>query len=223
MDYSLPCSSIHGILQARILEWFAISFSKGSSWPRDQSHVSYVFCIGRLVLYHLHNLGMNEWMNESCSVVSNPLQLHGLSMECSRQEYWSGLPLPSPRNLSDPWIEAGSPAWQADSLPSELQGGLRSKSCSQPALVNKVLLEHSYTHSFAYLWLLLCYSGRVDISIDSIWPVNIRKCQFTENFTENSNNHWYEWTCSICIELLMDISTCWDGGLYFYFLLICTF
>jgi len=35
MDCSLPGSSIHEILQARILEWVAISFSKGSSWPRD--------------------------------------------------------------------------------------------------------------------------------------------------------------------------------------------
>ena len=35
MDCGLPGSSIHGILQARILEWVAISFSKGSSWPRD--------------------------------------------------------------------------------------------------------------------------------------------------------------------------------------------
>jgi len=34
MDYSLPSSSVHGILQARILEWVAISFSKGSSDPR---------------------------------------------------------------------------------------------------------------------------------------------------------------------------------------------
>ena len=35
VDYSLPGSSIHGILQARILEWVAISFSRGSSRPRD--------------------------------------------------------------------------------------------------------------------------------------------------------------------------------------------
>ena len=35
MDYSLPGSSVHGILQARILEWVAISFSRGSSWPRN--------------------------------------------------------------------------------------------------------------------------------------------------------------------------------------------
>jgi len=37
MDYSLPGSSVHGILQARILEWVAISFSRGSSQPRDQT------------------------------------------------------------------------------------------------------------------------------------------------------------------------------------------
>ena len=40
MDCSPPGSSVHGILQARILEWFAISFSKGSSQPRDRTCVS---------------------------------------------------------------------------------------------------------------------------------------------------------------------------------------
>ena len=49
MDFSPPGSSIHGILLARILEWAAISCSKGFSPPRDQTHVS---CIGWWVLYH---------------------------------------------------------------------------------------------------------------------------------------------------------------------------
>ena len=40
MDYSLPGSSGHGILQARILEWVAFPFSRGSSRPRDQTQVS---------------------------------------------------------------------------------------------------------------------------------------------------------------------------------------
>ena len=40
MDCSPPGSSIHGILQATILEWVAFSFSKESSWPRDQTQVS---------------------------------------------------------------------------------------------------------------------------------------------------------------------------------------
>ena len=41
------------------------------------------------------------------------------SMEFSRQEYWSGLPLPSPGDLPNPGIEPGSPALWADALPSE--------------------------------------------------------------------------------------------------------
>ena len=41
MEYSPPGSSVHGILQARILEWVAISFSKGSSQPRDWTWVSH--------------------------------------------------------------------------------------------------------------------------------------------------------------------------------------
>ena len=39
-DGSPPGSSVHGILQARILEWVAIFYSRGSSQPRDQTHVS---------------------------------------------------------------------------------------------------------------------------------------------------------------------------------------
>ena len=54
MDCSLPGSSVCGISQARILEWIAISFSRGSSQSRDQTHVP---CIGRQVLYLQHYLG----------------------------------------------------------------------------------------------------------------------------------------------------------------------
>ena len=42
------------------------------------------------------------------------------SMGFSRQDYWSGLPFPSPEDLPDPGIEPRSPSLQADSLPSEL-------------------------------------------------------------------------------------------------------
>ena len=48
-----------------------------------------------------------------CSLLVSP------SVEFSKQEYWSLLPFPSPGDLSDPGIEAGSPALQADSLPTE--------------------------------------------------------------------------------------------------------
>ena len=49
MNCSLPGSSVHGVSQARIMEGVAISFSRGSSQPSDQTCIS---CIGRQVLYH---------------------------------------------------------------------------------------------------------------------------------------------------------------------------
>ena len=49
MDCSLPGSSVHGISQARILEGVLISFSRGSSQPRDGTRIP---CIGRSILYH---------------------------------------------------------------------------------------------------------------------------------------------------------------------------
>ena len=45
MDYSPPGSSVHGILQVRVLEWVAIPLSRGSSKPRDQTWVSCI--VGR--------------------------------------------------------------------------------------------------------------------------------------------------------------------------------
>ena len=54
MDRSLPGSYIHGIFQARILEWVAISFFRGSSWPRDWTWFSLI--AGRL--YHLGHQGI---------------------------------------------------------------------------------------------------------------------------------------------------------------------
>ena len=49
MDCSLPGFSVHEIFQARILEWVAISISRGSSQPRDRICIS---CIDRQILYH---------------------------------------------------------------------------------------------------------------------------------------------------------------------------
>ena len=52
MNCSAPGSSVHGIFQASMLEWVGIYSSKGSFWPRDQTGVSSVFCIGRQIPYH---------------------------------------------------------------------------------------------------------------------------------------------------------------------------
>ena len=55
MDCSPPGSSVHGISQARILEWIVISFSRGSSQPRDQTLIS---CICKWILYHWAAIGL---------------------------------------------------------------------------------------------------------------------------------------------------------------------
>ena len=52
LEYSPPDSSVHGIFQARILEWVATSNSRESSQPRDQTHISCVSYIGRWILYY---------------------------------------------------------------------------------------------------------------------------------------------------------------------------
>ena len=52
IDCSPPGSSVHGTLQARILEWIATPSSRGPSRPKDRTCISYVSCIGRQVLYH---------------------------------------------------------------------------------------------------------------------------------------------------------------------------
>ena len=62
---------------------------------------------------------------QSCLTLCDPMDLaHQAppSMEFSRQEYWSGLPFPSPGDLPDPGIEPGSPTFWADALLSEPPG-----------------------------------------------------------------------------------------------------
>ena len=69
MDYNPPGSSVHGVLQARILEWVAMPFSRGPSRPRDHTHISYVSCIGRQAPYHQCHLGSpNKYWNIQCLI-----------------------------------------------------------------------------------------------------------------------------------------------------------
>ena len=66
VDRGLPGSSVHGIFQARILEWVAISYFRVSSQSEDQTRVSCVSCISRQILYHcttweaLHSASCNQ-------------------------------------------------------------------------------------------------------------------------------------------------------------------
>ena len=67
-DCSPPGSSVHGILQSRILEWVAMPPSRGSSWLGDRNRSSCISCIVKQVIYHWHHLG-------SPHRLSVPLQL----------------------------------------------------------------------------------------------------------------------------------------------------
>ena len=121
MDRSLPGSSVHRILQARTLEWVAIPFSRGSSWPRDQA---WAFCIashqGSLFTIKVKVKSLSRvWLFATPWTVAYQAPL---SLGFSRQECWRGLPFPSPGYLPNPGIEPGSPALQADALPSAPPG-----------------------------------------------------------------------------------------------------
>ena len=92
MDCSPPGSSVHGILQVRILEWVAVPFSRGFSTQGLNPGLPHC----RQILFHLSHQGsprILEWV-----------------------AYFS------PRDLSDPRIKLGSHPLQADSLPAELPG-----------------------------------------------------------------------------------------------------
>ena len=57
MDSNLPGSSDHGILQTRMLEQVAISYSRGFSWPRNRTHIFCISCTGKWILYHCPTWG----------------------------------------------------------------------------------------------------------------------------------------------------------------------
>ena len=82
--------TVHGILQARILEWVAFPFSTGSSQSSNQTQVS-----------HIAGGFFTSWATREA------------------QKYWSGQPMPSWMDLPNPGIEPESPASQVDSLPTE--------------------------------------------------------------------------------------------------------
>ena len=160
MDCSLLGSIVYAVSQLRILEWVAISSSRGSASPRNRTWVSQVSCIGKWILYHWATWGAQNTAAaaaaaakslQSCPTLCNPiggsppgstvpgiLQARTLewvaisfsnawkwkvkakllssvrllatpwtaahqappSMGFSRQEYWSGVPLPSPQNTA---------------------------------------------------------------------------------------------------------------------------
>ena len=134
VDCSPPGSSIHGILQARILEWVAISFSKThglyiySPWNSSGQNTG----AGSLAL--LQGIFPIQRSNQIFCIAGRFFTSWATR---EAQEYWSGWAIPSPADLLDPGIEPGSPALQADSLPTELSKIHHTFIISNPKLSNK--------------------------------------------------------------------------------------
>ena len=124
-DCSSPGSSVHGILQARIPEWTAM--------PPPGNLYTQEFNPRLLFLLHWQVSSLPLKVKVKVKLLSH-VQLFAtswtvayqapLSMRFSRQEYWSGLPFPSPGDLPDPGIEPRSPALESDALTSEPPGKL---------------------------------------------------------------------------------------------------
>ena len=91
MDCSLPGSSVHGVLQARILEWVSMPSSRGSSWPRDRTCVSYLSCVGRWVLYYWRHLRSHFIYTSGIWWEGNgtPLQYSCLENPMDRGAWWA--------------------------------------------------------------------------------------------------------------------------------------
>ena len=134
INCSLPGSSVHGITQARILEWADISFSRRSSAPRGQTCVS---CIGRWILH--------RWATSGCyvaSVVSDSFvtpwtaaRQTPMSLGFSRQEYRSGLPFPPPGVFP-------TQGWKPPIKSPALAGGFFTTSLTWEENLNIQMLTH---------------------------------------------------------------------------------
>ena len=188
MDCSPPGSSVHGILQARILEWVAMPSSRRSSQPRDWNHISYVFCIGRRVLYHQCHLGSPRCSFHRCPLFKARQLVGGRSWVKNPSFLISSPGNPWPRYLAAP-----------DSVSFHLTQLLSIKSpCLFPSLNpwDPQIMSLAYyllaVFSHKYFSSQLNYKSKIGIfawlvhrwsssAANSVWfTVSINKCLLNE-------------------------------------------
>ena len=103
-------------------------------------------------------------------------------MEFSRPEYWSGLPFPSPGDLSNPGIEPRSPAFQADSLPAELHCGfLKLAAISHGAL---------YTHGLTILRASLVAQMVKKKNLPALWEIWVPSLGWKDLLEKGTATHF---------------------------------
>ena len=88
MDWSLPGTSVHGILQARLLQWVAMRYLRGSSRPRNQIHISSVSCTGKWILYHFAT--GKPWGQKEAGLMRKTLETVRM-LEQEPRGAWTGL------------------------------------------------------------------------------------------------------------------------------------
>ena len=124
MGCSPPGSSVRRISQARILEWVAIPFSRGSFWFRDRTHVSCISCIDRQVLYRWATWEALKIMYQFSSVAQSCLTLcdlmnrstpglpvhHQLPEFTQTHVHWVGDAIQPSHPLSSPYPPAPNPS-----------------------------------------------------------------------------------------------------------------
>ena len=144
----MDCSpSVHGISQARILEWVAISFSRGSSRPGDRTHVS---CTGMQIFYHwVHQGSPPMYWHIKCSIIhtSFPGGSDGKESACDAED--PGLIPEFGRSHG----EGNGNTLQYSCLENPMDRGVHGVSKSQTQLSD----QHTYTHismQWANNWLL---------------------------------------------------------------------
>ena len=157
VNCSPPGSSVHGILQARILELIAMASPRGSSPPSNWTSLCYVSCVRRWVLYHQCHLG-NPW------TVGRQAPL---SMEFSMQEY--KVAFSSLVNLPNPGTEPMYLTLQADSLLSQPPGKQYNLTVSSTSPV-----------VYSMLWL---YSKANNFSLSSPEVVYMHTCWLSWSLT----------------------------------------
>ena len=135
-------------------------------------------------------------------------------MGFSRQEHWNGLPFPSPGDLPQPGIEPGSPALQADSLPTELLGPLKAWIPLTFSVLKLVPTEPPATspsqlHAFLQVSATAAGvpPGGLPVSVPARLSLQLRGQQFAlqPQFSEGSNQNHQSSVCSAFLSY-------WEGG-----------
>ena len=115
-----------------------------------------------------------------------------LSMGFPRQEYWSRLPFPSPRDLSDPGIEPGSPALQADSLPTELRLGESLKMRQFNPMSDSEIIASIYfflSTTFSILILDLVLVAQLVKNLPAMWETSVQSLGWEDSLEKGKASH----------------------------------